>query len=330
MKGVTVDREAGVIRGVLLCGFESANGRDYLPKSFGDGKQYEGKHSYLNHSKDARRTEDKIGWFSDVRLRQNGLPEADFNVIKSHPYAPQLFELAERNPSAIGLSHVAMCKTRIENGREKVESVHSVESVDLVAEPATTHGLHESKEKKMKLSELVEQLAPKLALKRILTLKTLSEMDDMGEMEVAPPADDAAPDDAAKGAMISGLHALVDAFASGSIDEAKLKSQFAEIVKTHGKLSDKPESPAEAPKQPDADEGKAEAKAKAKLELQQFIAEAVKSAVAEHVKPVAPVVKSLGRDGAAKLEAADAAKKTEATEAKPDGESFARRIEAKK
>lgn len=83
--GSQVDREAGVIRNTLICGWESANGRDYTRESFGDGSQYRGRPVYANHSTGSRRIEDKVGWFGEsITFDAQGRPRGDFHVLKSH------------------------------------------------------------------------------------------------------------------------------------------------------------------------------------------------------------------------------------------------------
>lgn len=321
--GVRVDRDAGVIRNVLICGSESKNGRDYLPGSFGQGKQYEGRSVYLNHSDKARQAQDKIGWFSNITFRENGLPQGDFNLFKSHPLAATIFEAAERNPSAFGMSHVAMCKSKRVNGREQIEQVQTVESVDLVAEPATTQGFYESqnKETKMKINELIVWLAPKVKFESLAKVKILSEMDGMSELDMPAPADDSNPDDAVKGAFVSAMHSLVDMYASGQLDGAALLGKMKELDKAHSKMGDKKEPEPETkdePKEEPEPEEKPESKIPTTDEIKALIAESVAAEVVK-LKPIleAEKPKSGGRN-------VTPVKEQTATEAPPtDGKKFA-------
>lgn len=290
LSGAKVDRDAGVIRGVLICGPESANRRDYLPGSFGDGRQYEGRSVYLNHANGTRQAQDKLGWFSNVRLRPNGLPEGDFNILKSHPMAASVFEAAERNPALFGMSHVAMCKTSQKNGREQIEAVQSVESVDLVSEPATTRGFYESTNKgnTVKLDKLIEWLAPKVKFAKLAEVKLLSEMDGMDGLDVPEPGEGVNADDAVKGAFVSAMHTLVDAYASGGIDGPTLLGKFKELDKSLAKLSGKAEEP--KPAETPAEEMPADAAKEAKQltdDIKAIIAEGIKAGIAE-LKTVAP------------------------------------------
>jgi len=285
---------------VLICGPSSANKRDYLPGSFGDGKQYEGRSVYLNHASGVRQAQDKIGWFSNVRLRANGMPEGDFNLLKSHPMAASVFEAAERNPALFGMSHVAMCRTSQKNGREQIEAVQSVESVDLVSEPATTKGFYESTNKgvTVKLEKLIEWLAPKVKFAKLAEVKLLSEMDGMDGLEVEEPGEGVSADDAVKNAFVSAMHSLVDAYASGGIDGGTLLGKFKELDKSLAKLSGKAEVPAPA-EVPEEMPGKEESKQLTADEIKALIAEGIKTGIAE--LKAAPItvegekVKSQGR-----------------------------------
>ena len=166
-----IDRNAGVIRGVLLCGTRSKNGRRYDVKAFKPAL-YEGKGVYLNHEHDRvdRDLAAKLGWIANVTIGKDGLPRGDMHVLKSHPAANQVFELAERNPTALGLSHVASAKTNWRGGEEVVESIASVLSVDLVAEPATVKGLFESTR-----MNTVRSLCDRVGSRRARSLKRLAE-----------------------------------------------------------------------------------------------------------------------------------------------------------
>lgn len=240
-KGGKVNREGGYIDGVLICGFESANNREYLQGSFGTGSMYEGRPVYSNHNKEReqRRVEDKIGWFSNVVI-EGGKPYGRFNVMKSHSLADMVFEAAERNPALLGMSHIARCKTKRINGKEKIESVQSVESIDLVAEPATTHGFFESQGNTMKISELTAWLGEnKGSSEQIGQVKQLAEMEGMGAVEIDAPA---GADDAVGGAFKSAMYSIIDMYPD-KLDAPGVLSKLKDVMKAHGKMTDKPEPP---------------------------------------------------------------------------------------
>jgi hypothetical protein len=246
-----VNREAGHIDGVLICGVQSRNGRDYPPAVLArDYARYESAPVNADHG-DESTVGRRLGWFSDVRPGPDGRPRGRLNLLKSHPLAESVFEAAERNPSLFGMSHVAVCGTKRVNGRETVESINKVLSIDLVADPATTKSLYESyhpTEQPMKLRTYCEQVAakwPAVAPK----LRVLTEMDDMGEMEMDAPPDLGAmsdPGDPVEAAFTQAMHALVDMYATDK-DLVGLLKKLKELGKAHGKMSD---SGTEAPSEP--------------------------------------------------------------------------------
>jgi hypothetical protein len=156
----------------------------------------------------------------------------------------------------------------------------------------------------VKLAKLLEWLAPKTTATKLIEFKLFSEMDGMGELEVAEPAEATTPDDAIDGAFKNAMHSIVDAYPA--TDSATVLGKLKELFKAHEKLSGKAK-PEEKPAEPNAEKAAEEAKAKAASELKALVAEAVKVAVAEAVKTPVSGVKSAGREGAAKLD-----KKTEA------------------
>lgn len=236
--GVTVDREAGVIRNVLLCGVESANKRKYpWGKGLAHRKgMYERKGGYWGHGQSDR----PLCWYENERTDEQGRPRADLHVFKSHPMAEQVFEAAERRSPNVGLSHVATCKTRSENGWVVVEDVVEVERVDVVADPATTHGFHESTNKPgagMTIKKLLESLAPKLDVSGLLRLKRLSEMDGMGDL---PVDDAAAAGDSADGvsaAFKAAIMSVVDSAMSGATEPKEALSKIKKLLLSHGDVN---------------------------------------------------------------------------------------------
>lgn len=144
--GVTIDREAGVIRGVKILGATSTNGRLYPAEVRKAARpMYEGQGVNLDHVADdeKRRVLDGFGRLSNVQEREDGL-YGDLEYLRKHPYSEQFLEAAERMPEQVGLSHSAFGEVKMENGMEVVEAIHKVKSVDLVRYPASTKGLFES------------------------------------------------------------------------------------------------------------------------------------------------------------------------------------------
>lgn len=238
--GSRVDRDKGVIFGALICGATSDNARDYpwrgpLGKSIA---AYEGKHVYADHGREPTLSR-KIGWFENVKPGPDGRPRGDFHILKSHPLAESVFEAAERNPSLYGFSHVAMCQTRREKGREVVEAINSVESIDLVANPATTTSIFESTSGspavKISLKQFVETRGPTWGPKRwAAATKLVEDLGDMGDTPVMDaPAADADPGDLKQALLAALAPMLDDAFDTGNADKAV--SALKDFIKLHAK-----------------------------------------------------------------------------------------------
>ncbi len=141
-----IDTEEGVIRGVRILGPSSKNGRRYSPAAIRSAAgMYEGVAVNVDHSRDAtdRPVADAFGWLRGVAVRE-GAVYGDLHYLKSHPSAPLLVEVAQRNPNRLGLSHHAEGTVRMDGGTTIVETVERVHSVDLVQTPATNAGLFES------------------------------------------------------------------------------------------------------------------------------------------------------------------------------------------
>ena len=159
-EGVTVDREAGVIKGVKLIGLESKNGRGYTPKALREGiSLYEGAKVNVNHPKDGPRSprdyRDRLGVIKGVSFRENDGLYGDFHYNPKHSLAEQLAWDAEHNPRNVGFSHNAEGQISRKGGKTLVESLTRVISVDLVADPATTAGLFEHESAEVTLAEFI-------------------------------------------------------------------------------------------------------------------------------------------------------------------------------
>ena len=232
-----IDREAGVIRGVRVIGFESVNKRRYpremLERSLA---KYEGVDVNLDHaiSPTARRIGDSWGVLRDPKLHEDGV-YADLHYLTSHAQTPMLLEMAERFPRNFGLSHVAM--GAIEKGSDgwsNVTEIAAIESVDVVRKPATNSGLFESQGKarrRRKASELCKQLEGFARADRLAKLLESPDYAEYGQMPVEGPVDmpDAAekPDDAAD-ALEQGVEALVMAILK---QDLPAKDKLARISK---------------------------------------------------------------------------------------------------
>lgn len=144
-----VDRAAGVIRGVKILGAKSRNGRIYSDNALRQAAQmYEGIGVNINHVNRAtpnagRQFEEGVGWLKNVKVKGDAV-YGDLHIIKSHPLAESIFEVAERNPRRFGLSHQAKGYSHDVRDGTLVDEICNVRSVDIVQNPASTMGLFES------------------------------------------------------------------------------------------------------------------------------------------------------------------------------------------
>jgi hypothetical protein len=261
--GSSVDRDAGTISGVLICGTKSANRRDYPVSVFRrDFAKYEGRPVNADHAKEST-VDRRLGWFTNVAPGSDGRPRGTLHLLKSHPLFERVMEAAERNPSLYGFSHVVMAKTRHEGGREVVEAIESVESIDLVAEPATTNSLFEGKPVGLTVKALCEALVkhPKTLAAKVVPLKALAEMDGMGDLPAgmdAAPADDADPAEGVSAAFKAAIMHIVQSAMSGDHDPKEALSKIKKLLASHGEVNGAAE-PAEEP-EPEREEKPAESK----------------------------------------------------------------------
>jgi hypothetical protein len=158
-----VDRDRGLIEGVKILGWNSANGRRYEPSGV-DPKLYEGRPINLNHNKGSgdRDARDRLGRITNVEKRPDGL-YGTLHLLTSHEMADRVFEAAERMPNAFGLSHTARGRERPGPNGSVIEAVQSVSSVDLVSDPASVSGLYESRGRgvakvRVRIRDLIESL----------------------------------------------------------------------------------------------------------------------------------------------------------------------------
>lgn len=236
----SVDAANYVLRNVVLCGFESANGRRY-PRAVLEKEcpKYDGAKVYLNHSKNGRLFHEWVGIVQRPKPGPDGRPRGDVQLFKSEPASATVIEKAQVCPGKFGMSHVVMASTRREGGIEVVEGYESVESVDIVTDPATTPaGLFEGKNvNKITLKQFAERFGPKFGPVKWGALSKLCE--DYPAMADAPvvdaPADDAAGDAGdLKSALMSALWPIVEqAFDDGN--SSKAESALRDFIKLHAK-----------------------------------------------------------------------------------------------
>ncbi len=215
-----VDRANGIIRGVKLLGWHSANGREYDPRGV-EASLYERRPLKADHARPGqqRSVRETIGWFEGAHARADGIYARELRLLNPQGELEQrLLGAAEHAPHVFGLSHTAQGKEKAGSGGGIIEKVHKVHSVDLVDDPATVSSLYESGSNKVKkkVRELIEALKPA----RPKYARALSEMAEAGIMgpdaQMDEPAGDAAPEDE------GGDHcaALIDAAKAVLTDDA--------------------------------------------------------------------------------------------------------------
>jgi hypothetical protein len=260
--GSQVDREAGVIRNVLICGPKSANNREYPPAVLKrDFARYEGAKVYYDHSRGERRVNEAAGWFSNVKPDAAGLPRGDLNIFKSDANANKIFEAAERNPTQFSMSHVVDVASTFRGTTEVIESIDRVVSVDIVTDAATTKGFFRSEGKamKIKLSDLSARLLtkPGAKAKAIARFESVCEMEGYGDVEMDAPGDDTSADQDVEAALQTLAASLLKQAISGDITAEDAGSKITAFIKTH-----KGEAAAET--EPDDDAAEESKKAKGK------------------------------------------------------------------
>lgn len=210
--GLTVDREAGVVRGVKILGHQSANGREYTDEAMRKAAGlYEGRGVFCDHrvkSAQPRSVRDKLGWLESVSHRPGQGLYGDLHVFKTHQMAGPLFEAGERRPDQFGLSHDATGTEQRGSRGKVIESIESVASVDLVNDPATVRGLSESRSTMSTLRERIEASPADPAIKASL-------LEAAGDMADAPVGGDG------RGMLAAAVAALVQSEDAGDHELAK-------------------------------------------------------------------------------------------------------------
>lgn len=143
-----------VIKNVKVLGVQSKNGRKYpLDVMQKNLHKYEGAIVAIDHYRhdNPRSVTDIFGRIRNPKMTEAGIV-GDLEFNPKHDYAEAFMWFAKNDPGAVGLSHEAVAKTRMDykTGEEIVEDIVEVEAVSLVANPATNpKGLFESYNKIM-------------------------------------------------------------------------------------------------------------------------------------------------------------------------------------
>jgi hypothetical protein len=146
-----VDREAGIIYGVRLCGPHSGNGRYYPPQTFLEALHLvSGLKVKIDHPAkrpdETRSSTSTFGWVEAPRVGDDGALYGDLHYLRDHEMADLICEAAERNPRLYGLS--ANWTGEIDgtdsDGLQVVRRILDAISFDIVDQPATSESLFES------------------------------------------------------------------------------------------------------------------------------------------------------------------------------------------
>jgi hypothetical protein len=221
VKPMVVDREAGIIYGVLVLGTESPNthgkagvtGADYELSahqslvSLIESRQSAGMNVNKDHQERTnqnrdRRVSERFGWLLKPRI-ENGRTYADLHtlsrgeLLKTDLDTAHVYEAAERNPAAFAMSingdgHYAIRDRRIKIDRFRPDRHFSV---DLVTDGGTTLSLQESNRSKgTKMAISLREAVEKISLKPKATIRLF----EMGDGMLKPDAAvDATPEVAA-------------------------------------------------------------------------------------------------------------------------------------
>ena len=242
-KPESIDREAGVIRGVKIIGHESRNRRNYDDRALSEAiPLYENAKVYIDHpGKGAgdRSMKDRWGVLKNVRKESSGL-YGDLHYLKSHKLTEQILEAAERFPDTFGLSHNASGDERKINGKNTVVAIESVYSVDLVGDPATNKGLFESTTMKKTVKQICESHASKVEFAKVLQEMygedKLAEMDGYDPSAIEVPVEESM--DAASEVDEAFKQIFLSILSDTSLDSNAKLSKLRIIMKAQSTVND--------------------------------------------------------------------------------------------
>lgn len=149
-----VDRDANIVRDVVILGYESENGRRYtrmaMEAAIGlyDGVPVKIDHPAPEDARKSREFDTTWGWIQNPRVvMENGQPKmrGDVQYLASHASTNTILERIEKHPTKQGLSHNADIDGDWVETVFEVRQITEVRSVDLVENPATTRGIFESR-----------------------------------------------------------------------------------------------------------------------------------------------------------------------------------------
>lgn len=144
LQEATAERDAHLVRNVVLLGPHSKNGYRYSPEAMRQAVPlYENRPIFLDHADDAsgptrRKLRDFAGQVLEPRWEGDRL-RGTLRLLG--PHTNWLFDLIEASPQDVGMSHVVLGRRGADG--LCIEHIERVISVDIVAFPATTSSFRE-------------------------------------------------------------------------------------------------------------------------------------------------------------------------------------------
>lgn len=299
---LTVDREAGIIRGVKILGKESPNTyRRGHPRIYEDkamhsaARLYEGVSVNIDHPENRvaekeRRVGEGFGQLRQCSVRPGEGVYGDLHYIKAHPLAESVVEAAERMPNLLGLSHNASGDMVYRGGKEVVEDVTHVRAVDLVRRPATTRNLFESEDDTVSVVSTLKDALAKIPDGTFGKAQLLEQVEAgvvPADAPVAAPAGEGSNEQ-----IKAAFRAAIDAaFDDDSLDMKATLAKIKEVLKAF-ESTKKAMSKSTPSEEPAAEAGNGDAAAPALEGVDPKLAEALKPLL-ESVGTLATEVKEL-------------------------------------
>jgi hypothetical protein len=158
LQEATADREAHLVRNVVLLGPQSKNGYRYSAEAMRQAVPlYENRPIFLDHADEGsgptrRKLRDFAGQIHEPRWEGERL-RGDLRLLG--PHTTWLFDLIEASPKDVGMSHVVLGRRGADG--LCVEHIERVISVDIVAFPATTSSFREDAGVAEWVKQLIDQ-----------------------------------------------------------------------------------------------------------------------------------------------------------------------------
>lgn len=174
----SVDRSAGILRGVRVCGLASKNGRRYTSDALKKAAPlYEGVQVNVDHNKDTGPTsyKQRFGVLRRARFIDGDGIRADLHFPPNHELAEQVCFDAENN-APVGLSHDVRAHVGRDSAGPVVDSIAEVKSVDIVARPATNSTFFESTDHADSFAAMIDR--PATESKTVVAMQEAADPND--------------------------------------------------------------------------------------------------------------------------------------------------------